>query len=154
MKKLLILSFLFISHLIHSQVLCGDGQYPCVQIQEDGIKRVVMTHEQANKVYNTIQSNKILEKIIEAYQEDSIMYVSIIELKDSIIDNYKVKIELFDDIISSYKGEINHLNSMKSILIEIEKVQQNKIKELKRKNRNLRWVSGGAITALVIILIL
>jgi len=94
MKNILITSiFLILS------TICFSQDYPRIQTDSNGIKLVVMTYEQAQKIDNAFELVTLLEKAGAECDSLTLSYVK-------VIDGLKRQVSLLELDLSLYKGQV------------------------------------------------
>ena len=70
------------------------------------------------------------------------------------ISTCEEKVDKYSKLVTSYKGRSDTLNMVVTNYQNIDTLQNQKIDDLNKKISNQRWISGGAIAILLLIIIL
>lgn len=98
MKRLILLLSLLTSFCAFSQ------KYPRIETDSSGQKLVVMTYQQAQKIDNSFEMLRLLEKANIDCDSLSLSYVR-------VIDQYKNRVVLLETDLLLYKGQVSDKDS-------------------------------------------
>jgi len=163
MKKLLLMLILFLNFVVYSQ------EYPKLETDINGCTIVVMTLEQAQKIDNSFELLKLMEKSSIECDSLKISYLK-------VIDVYKNQVGLLETDITLYKSQIvdknRQIESLQKIISNCEQgahvcdeqitvrdeqidLMKKEIKTLKRK-RNIAYGVGltGIIGGILMVILI